>query len=135
MSLLDDLDGSIEEEKELDTKKDEALQGMVDKIVEEYAKFPPRFDNKIMSRYEQWVKNKLDFSITPRAIESFLQKYNEHEYAIKAFITMLVQNAYVQGHNDFVLPVLKAEKGWIISDTYSYLTGKKDDLINITMND
>ena len=163
MSLLDELDGNIEEEMPLASKKDEVLEGIVERIEEAYMRFRQSytdFDFEITSfkdivdgrkeilledTNKKAVKKELDFSITPRAIETFLQKNiikistlkaNEIEDSIfkhfNTFVSHLIQNAYYQGHNDFHLPVLN-DFNVLYGCAYAHLEGKKDDPIRLTI--
>ena len=138
MSLLDDLDGCVEEEKQLADKKDESLSSMVRNISEEYKKFLEFHDDEFgitNNQYEQIVRKKIDFHITPKAIDVFLQegyKYDDKN-PIQIFTSMLFQNAYNQGHNDFNVPVLRDEEEIIIYWAYSYLHGTDVNPINITI--
>ena len=142
MSLLDELEGSIEEEKQLSAKEDECLLSMVERLEEEFE----MFDKWYMDRWKHSdgvVKNFMKafewnpaLSLNPVLIESFLDKNNRHfkkNSSIAEFMTMLIQSAYDDAHNDFYLPLLKGEgeNAW----AYSYLAGRVDDPIRITLND
>ena len=144
MGLLDDLDGNIEEEKQLSDKKDKAFQGMIDRITEEYVKFERwltdayKNNNYISYESDELIEKKLYFYITPKAIEYFLQDYTkyknqESELWINEFSTVLIQNCYDQGHNNFNFPVLLDGKGKLLEEGYSFLCGKKENPIDITL--
>ena len=137
MSLLDDLDGKIEEEKQLASKKDEALQDMIERIEEE---FVISLKNNVEEDFSDAVKRKLDFSITPEAIECFLSKKDpscsQSDYYQKCkFSMMLIQNAYNQEHNNFNLPELGGGVWGLLVSGYSFLFGKKDNPINLTIKE
>ena len=133
MSLLDDLNGSVEEEKELVSKKDEALKDIINNIEEEYE----LFQNYHFGEYMEAVKIKLDFSITPEAIISFIQKHkgtSHYTYDFFPFGAMLIQNSYNQGHNDFVLPALNNESDLIGFSSHSHLYGQEKNPIKLIIN-
>ena len=151
MSLLDDLDGSIEEEKQLARKKDEGFQGMLDNIEEEFESFKEWFRTERHRRicvlqegsklkenlYLKSIKKKPDFFVIPEAIEIFLKKQSSNlvfsRCCIAEYSAMLIQNSYDLGCNDFNVPVLKYKAGDSIDSLYSYLIGKKEGPINLTI--
>ena len=132
MSLLDAMDGEIEEEKPLSDKIDISSLQM---IADEYFRFQKKYHGKWMiSHWTDWhnvsVSRKLEFSITSQVIESFLKDHNKYDRlnvpsSICPFASMLIQNSYNQDHNDFNLPVLKDKLGNPITGAFQHLRGKK----------
>ena len=153
MSLLDDLSGSLEEQQQLSVKIDSTLQIIVDRIAKESVKFKEWYIHERHVRYqkdgyeeqgaflgmiEESIKKKIEFAVTLESINSFLQGNNiaKLEKPIQeAFTSMLFQNVYDQGHNNFVFPILKTEDQKPIPCGYNCLSGTKADPISITMVD
>ena len=130
MGLLNILNGNIKGEKQLAVKKDKSVQ----RIIDEYVKYQKKVD--YYTPYAETNKDKLDFCVTPGAIETFLSKYGKTwqlSFHTGKFCTMLVQNSYNQGHNDFNLPVLFEQKDVPLRFLYSFLVGTKDNPIKLTI--
>ena len=152
MSLLDDLDGNLEEEKEFATKK-QPLEKMLSKIESAYETFVPWY---VLKRHEKFgwgsdsrsltgtykisVKQKIGVSVTPEVVECYLHEYNKlpdskvKDY-VREFSAVLIQNAYDNGYNFFHLPVIeRKDPNMIPKDLYLcywHLHGTKDSPINI----
>ena len=141
MGLLDDLDGKIEEENALASKKNKSQQKMINNIEKEYEKFKKWFKKAyskldIYSIYKKTINNKIDFSLTPEAIECFIRTYNKFNPSKKGdhilpFSSILIQNSYNQGHNDFSLPAIIKSNDATIEFAYNYLYGSKIAPLNI----
>ena len=140
MSLLDDLDGSIEEEKQLASKKDKGIQDMIDNIIKEYPSFQDAYTRLCRTQanvYKELVQTKLDFSVTSETIETFCNNHNQcmdmesnvGTYAI--FCSMLIQNAYDQEYNDFNFNNLKFKNEMPVIKNINYVCGQKDNPIKI----
>ena len=101
MSLLDELHGEIEEEKQFHTKTDETLESEVSQILETYRQF-----EHICPKEMEQLKT---MHITPKIIEKFcmaLTNKDQQESVIKPegfILDELVINSFKRGYNNFTL--------------------------------
>ena len=141
MGLLDDLDGSMEEENPLADKKDIVIETMIKNITDEHTKFNEWAKVEVKKYYagnslfRAGIGRKFDFSITHEMIQYYLENYEKYMYNFTWFGTALIQNAYDQGHNDFGLPVFQKKSGIPHAMFGWYLYGEKENPINLTIED
>ena len=132
MSLLDDLDGTIEEENKISTKIDAALEGHINNLIEVYSKSKNKI-NSLSHGYKLFLKNLNGFQISDVDANEFLNKIKTHEdnTFVGVFISALIQKAYDSGGNDFFINAnFQKER---IDYLAVYLKGSKDDPLKVTI--
>ena len=135
MSLLDNLDGEIEQEKIL-SSKDNSQEQKLEELLKRYEKWLNLYVRDFRVVTEPETNLTYNLMLDESDINLFLhraKKYETHRnfWETGIFVSAMIQNAYDKGHNDFKIIVSETKKP--IKRIASYLSGKKDRIMKLNL--
>ena len=138
MSLLDELDGSIEEEKQISTKRDSSIDQRVGQITTCFDKWLGSYNFLNGDDYNRALRGLKGINVQPEDIEIFASRLKHQNIIGKLtekncgdFFTALIKRSYLNGYNGFNLKLNEELKN--IEFIGEELVGKKNNPIKITI--
>ena len=128
MSLLDNLEGKVKEEKDISSKKDKIREKRLELMMKKYELWKSPKRKISMEFFDGLEVDILDINKFCKML-SKNQYYNE-SFTFGGYISALVQLSYLSGHNDFHLALPDSNVNYV----GSRLTGTSENPLRIQIS-